>query len=191
MIFLTADLHFSHANIIEYTNRPFKDTRQMDDILIRNWNSIVNNGDTVYVLGDFSMRGADHKTWFAATLKKLKGTKILVLGNHDKLPALDYVELGFQSVHTSIWLEDIFLAHDPAWSTSLPIGSLMCCGHVHQLFTLVGSDRRVLNVGVDVCDYKPISFNIARELLRGDTSIGAQIDFSRPFDRHEKNSNNL
>lgn len=35
-IFLFADPHFYHKNIIGYENRPFKDVYEMNDIIISN-----------------------------------------------------------------------------------------------------------------------------------------------------------
>lgn len=44
MIFFTSDLHLGHKGIIEFCNRPFRDTADMQNILIRNYNSIVGQG---------------------------------------------------------------------------------------------------------------------------------------------------
>ena len=55
-IFYTADLHLGHANIIKYCNRPFKDVDQMNETLIRNWNSRVKPEDTVIHNGDFCFK---------------------------------------------------------------------------------------------------------------------------------------
>ena len=51
-IFFTGDLHFGHANVIAFDNRPFKTVEEMDAELIRRWNSKVGKGDLTYVLGD-------------------------------------------------------------------------------------------------------------------------------------------
>ena len=50
--FYIADLHFGHKNIIRYDNRQFASVDEMDNTLIKNWNSVVSNDDTVYILGD-------------------------------------------------------------------------------------------------------------------------------------------
>ena len=47
------DLHLGHANAIRFDNRPFADVDEMNESLIRSWNSMVTKQDTVYVLGDF------------------------------------------------------------------------------------------------------------------------------------------
>jgi calcineurin-like phosphoesterase family protein len=36
-IFLTADIHCGHANVIQYSGRPFADVEAMDMALIANW----------------------------------------------------------------------------------------------------------------------------------------------------------
>jgi calcineurin-like phosphoesterase family protein len=180
-------VNFSHENIIRYCKRPWKDADDMDYSLIANWNSVVAPEDMVYVVGDFTMKGYKQKEWFIRTLSALKGTKVLIYGNHDKLHPLEAVEVGFQSAHSSLWIDGIFLGHDPAWSTALPDGTNMMCGHVHDLFKLVenNSYRRVLNVGVDVWGYFPILFEDARAALLRGSSDDVKIDLADPnFDRH-------
>ena len=51
----TSDLHFGHANIIEYSGRPFRDVDHMNRALIERWNALVQPADTVWVLGDVAM----------------------------------------------------------------------------------------------------------------------------------------
>lgn len=37
-----SDLHFGHANILKFDNRPFRNTEEMETALIENWNSTVS-----------------------------------------------------------------------------------------------------------------------------------------------------
>ena len=81
-IFFTSDQHFGHKNVIRYDNRPFTSVEDMDEALIRNWNAKVTEKDTVYVLGDISWYN-DETT--ATIFNSLKGHKILIKGNHDRV----------------------------------------------------------------------------------------------------------
>ena len=58
MIYFTSDLHFGHDNIIRHTGRSFENAEEMDRILIKKWNQTVSSRDEVYILGDFTMKGA-------------------------------------------------------------------------------------------------------------------------------------
>jgi len=80
MIYFTADLHFRHDNIIRHCNRPFRSVEEMDKRLVENWNKTVKSNDEIYILGDLTMKGAEVANDF---LRKLKGIKYLVRGNHD------------------------------------------------------------------------------------------------------------
>lgn len=88
----------------------------------------------------------------------LHGQKHLILGNHDRFPAHDYVEIGFWTVHTSLELEnlDAVLIHDPV-ASCINRQKLFICGHVHDFFTEL---KNVINVSVEVGNYQPISSNI-------------------------------
>ena len=46
-----SDLHFGHANVIRFDGRPFADTKQMEEVLIDNWNGVVTEKDTTFILG--------------------------------------------------------------------------------------------------------------------------------------------
>lgn len=80
-IFFTADWHVGHNNVILFDKRPFRDINHMHTVLVNNYNSSVGNNDVCYFLGDMGLCSGD-------TLKKvisrLNGTKVLILGNHDK-----------------------------------------------------------------------------------------------------------
>ena len=50
--YYTSDLHLGHAEIVGMSGRPFSCVREMDEALIRNWNSRVCKNDDVYIIGD-------------------------------------------------------------------------------------------------------------------------------------------
>lgn len=110
--FFTSDLHFGHANIIKYCKRPFEDLHSMNKHMTKVWNETVTPEDTVYVVGDFALSARYNKE----VLPLLNGTKILIVGNHDKpFKAIyngqemqpickQYVEDGWQSIHKELYL---------------------------------------------------------------------------------------
>lgn len=109
-IYFIADTHFSEENIIKYENRPFQGVQDMDDSMIANWNRMVKEEDTVYLVGDF---GAGRRE--ALLLDKLKGIKYLIKGNHDMETNDYYRTAGFQEVYDHpIIIEDFWiLSHEP------------------------------------------------------------------------------
>lgn len=77
----TSDLHFSHRNVIEYCDRPYQNIQEMDEALIKQWNSQVNPEDEVWFLGDFGIN--KRKCLDQELLSKLNGKKYIIIGNHD------------------------------------------------------------------------------------------------------------
>ena len=63
MIWVTSDLHFQHETMIESGLRPYNFEKK----LIKNWNALVKDTDTVLILGDVAWRN-DYTVF-----KKLKG----------------------------------------------------------------------------------------------------------------------
>jgi calcineurin-like phosphoesterase family protein len=93
-IYFTSDWHINHANVITYSNRPFTDVDHMSRVLVNNYNSIVPDNAVCYFLGDMGMGKGEHIT---NVIKQLKGTKVLILGNHDN-PSNSMYNKGFDVV---------------------------------------------------------------------------------------------
>ena len=76
MIYFTSDLHLGHRGIIRMQDRPFADLKEMNRLLIYNYNAVVGKDDIVYILGDI----AHHLPVEDANemIRKLKGRKILI-----------------------------------------------------------------------------------------------------------------
>ncbi len=174
-IFATSDLHFNHESILKYCSRPFSTVEEMNEGLIQNWNEVVDSQSTVFVLGDVAM--GDRKL-IPSILSRLNGKIILVRGNHDHKNSLQY----FPEVHNEYMLEykgyKIEMTHNPGHLKYE--GDFSLCGHVHSSFRIktigdiIPADtthdhkykhpeiicpKFLMNIGVDVNDYKPISID--------------------------------
>lgn len=80
-LWVTADLHLGHENVIEYTDRPFASIEEMDARIIANWNAVVKPDDTVLLLGDFFF---GNPVRIKTIMGELNGIVHLARGNHDK-----------------------------------------------------------------------------------------------------------
>ena len=147
-----ADTHFSHPNIIKYTNRPFSNIKEMNLTLIENWNALVAKNDLVFFLGDFGMGTTEH---LREINQQLNGKKICIRGNHDGTPSKLY-KIGFSVVLESAIIKvghhDIELIHRP--SKEIP-NHFQLYGHIHEKNPnkLL---RNQLNLCVEVWNYRPV-----------------------------------
>ena len=164
--YFIADTHFGHDAIIRYENRPFKDTKNQEEYLIKNWNDIVKPEDTVYVLGDFGM--SDSKKETERLCRMLNGNKILVRGNHDTQEPEWYRQCGFKEaspwpiIYQNFWI----LSHEPLYiNENMPYANIY--GHVHANPTYKDVSRQSVCVCVERTEYKPISFEELRKKVLG------------------------
>jgi phosphoesterase len=153
--FFIADTHFGSDNIIRYENRPFDSSAEMDKTLINNWNKTVNNGDTVFVLGDFCESDDEKRI-----LSKLNGTKILIRGNHDFGTSSFYRKAGFEDVYDMPVLYDGFfmLSHQPLYvNSNMPYANIF--GHVHNNPMFKDYSKQHFCVSAERINYTPISYS--------------------------------
>lgn len=150
MRWFIADTHFNHTNVISYDNRPFRDTKHMEDEIVSKWNNTVRADDIVYHLGDFGFGPLEVQK---AILGRLNGTKILIRGNHDGGQARNE-RMGWNFVCDGMLINlsgiDIWLVHDPS---RMPTFCSLVHGHTHK-----HSDRpNSLCVSCNLHNYLPVS----------------------------------
>lgn len=101
-------LHFGHDWLAKY--RDFYDAYHHDEFLIKSWNSVVKSKkDLTYILGDVTMKDPEHYY----QLDRLRGRKIVVLGNHDLPKDVKYLLNYVESVGGMISYKDFCLTHAP------------------------------------------------------------------------------
>lgn len=171
-----SDIHFGHYNAIRFDSRPFSNVGEMDEKMVESWNSVVGHGDRTYILGDVSWHDTEHT---ADLLRRLRGQKILVRGNHDpQTPAfsrcfdevVDYAEVAApKSLGGSV-----MLSHYPiTFFKGAHYGKSHFYGHVHtgpewlmmkkirqDISHMYSRNVRMLNVGcmMNYVQYMPRTF---------------------------------
>lgn len=187
-VFFTSDWHIGHANVLKYSNRPFRDTKHMAEVLVNNFNASVSPDSITYFIGDM---GLGPEKELKDVISKLNGTKILIIGNHDK-GYNSMLEMGFAAVMHSVTLfianTRVTLSHCPLtgiWREhtegnkgAMPgdnwhgehkyknysledVGQFHLHGHIHSPNS--GKSVKILgrqmDVGVDANSYRPVSIS--------------------------------
>lgn len=150
--YVISDLHLGHNNIIKFSKglRFGENIEEHDQWIIDQWNSVVTKQDLVYVLGDVSMtkKGLE-------LVKKLKGSKHLVKGNHD-IESIDTYKQYFSAIYGLHNYRRVFwMSHAPIHPDSL-----------RQMFNLHGHTHQTL-VKMDNGDINPRYINCCVEMSYG------------------------
>jgi calcineurin-like phosphoesterase family protein len=189
MVYFTADNHFDHANIIKYCGRTLFMTEEdlimynkvknlsreeqrkfmvskeslqnMNLEQIRRWNEVVKKGDTVYQNGDFCLSRSSEtpdamKDPFNYYREQLNGNIIFIRGNHDKNNKNKTI---IENLVINYGGERIFLTHNPVHAN--PSYKINLVGHIHTNWKVLAlnNNSTMINVGVDVWDFRPITIN--------------------------------
>lgn len=198
--YFTADMHFNHANICEYSGRPWDNVSDMNDGLVEIWNSVVTEDDTVYVVGDACMGLI---TESLPILDRLNGAELrLIVGNQDRpFPTFKNAEFAklyedyFRAINFTETLtiagEQVELYHLPFTGDSndhaerfvkyRPVnnGQWLMHGHIHKTHMI---EDKMIHVGIDadwtsygVGRYEPIPLSAVEALIM-DTKSDLGID---------------
>lgn len=179
MIYLIADLHLYHKNIIDYCNRPFKSIDEQIEAIVNNWNKVVSSSDTTFILGDIDLlrprSSKERMNKVSSIIQSLNGIKYLIKGNHDELPDEWYLDNGISwvSKYPIIYEEWYILSHYPLFvNEKLPYINIH--GHVHNTQhrpeCAIVCKSKYVNVSIEVIDYTPISFEKIRSYVEQCTS---------------------
>ena len=180
---LISDTHFSHANIIKYCSRPFRNTTDMDEVMISRWQHAVKPDDLIYHLGDVGyLKGSQvpgEPSYIEKVMARLPGKKILILGNHDK-SAERMMELGFdfacESMMITAFGKMLYLNHRPL--PLLPHGAdRIIHGHIHNSTPesrkpyvhkgeMVEIPNFNINISVEMTNYAPVSLKALVEKIK-------------------------
>jgi calcineurin-like phosphoesterase family protein len=192
MNFFISDTHFYHYQLLEpndFAPRHFKNGDAMNQGMIDAWNERVDDNDTVYHLGDISMRPQDTPTDEETydMLKQLKGHMILIKGNHDYRSLFKFLSKHNETMSDGkprFQFEDVGALlkfdHTQFYCTHYP----MLLGKVEQIINLHGHIHHYsvpiaenINVGVDAPE---------REYLSEDLPWGSPLRGEEIIEMYEK-----
>jgi len=161
-IYLISDTHFDHANIIRYCHRPFKSVKEMNEIMVDNWNTTVKKNDVVYFLGDWGY-GRGHRS-MSYWKGRLKGTVISIQGINSRGHPHDESGLRYKIIKSK--KHTFFLIHDPNASNNW--NGWIIHGHLHNnkmdQYPFINGHRKTINVSVELIGYKPINLDALESL---------------------------
>jgi calcineurin-like phosphoesterase family protein len=151
MFWFTADEHFGHSKIIEYCERPFNSTKDMDNVIIENFNDRVAKDDVIIHAGDFCF--STKRTNALKYVYRLNGNHIFLKGCHDYwLPnGASYIwQRRFETIDNLIVVCHWCMR---TWKAS-HYNSFHLFGHSHGKLEAVGKSY---DVGVDNNSFYPVS----------------------------------
>lgn len=164
-IFMSSDLHFGHDRMFIWGPRGFESSQEHDEMIIRNWNSIVGPEDTVYVLGDLMLGDNDYGK---CCVERLNGHIKLIRGNHDSNKRWNEVYPTIPNIELVGWADVInyckyhfYLSHFPTLTGNLEKESLhqmiLCLhGHTHSKDKFYEDRPYIYNVALDANNNTPV-----------------------------------
>lgn len=166
-IWFTGDFHIGHANIIKYTNRPFKNVEEMNSTILENFYNAVKKDDIIFYLGDIAFGEELCRTTLGKMTEKVEIH--FIIGNHDR-KYLKTIETALYSGSINDLLDieidgqPITLCHYAmrVWHKS-HFDSWMLYGHSHGSLPPVGKQW---DVGVDYNGFKPLSYEDLKRIMR-------------------------
>lgn len=152
-IWLTSDLHLGHDRNFIWKPRGFKNVYEMNDAIIENWNSVVNEHDDIYVLGDILLGNSEENIKY---LKQLKGNIHITRGNHDSSNRIELYKKCWNVVEVNegkflnYHKYHFYLSHYPSlcgnYDEDKPLNTRMIslCGHYHTKDKFCDMDRGLI-----------------------------------------------
>jgi calcineurin-like phosphoesterase family protein len=183
-VFLVSDTHFGHAGVCRFTRndgvtklRPWDSAEEMDEAMVKAWNERVRPADKVYHLGDVVINRRA-----LGIMRRLNGDKVLIRGNHDIFPDVEYRE-HFRELRAYHVMNGMILSHIPIHSESLGRFGTNIHGHLHANRVMLPGfngkitdivDTRYHCVCVEQTDFAPILFE---DVIKRIEAEGGQIGF--------------
>jgi calcineurin-like phosphoesterase family protein len=172
-IFITSDLHFNHDREFVWKVRGYESVYEMNEAIVERFNSVVQPGDDVYILGDLCLGGGGPAILAAnkELIERLNGRLHIIRGNHDTEPRVRMYASCANVVDEIKWADMLnykgyhfYLSHFPTLTSNLEKESLKKCtcnlfGHTHQTTNFHLDMPFMYHVGVDSHNCYPMNLD--------------------------------
>ena len=153
-IFITSDTHFCHNKEFIYQPRGFESVNEMNEEIVKRWNSIVSPIDTVYHLGDVMLNDNAVGVRF---LNQCHGNIRILTGNHDTSTRVqEYVNIRPTILHIGLATiikhkgYNFYLSHYPTITSNYDVDKplkkrvINLCGHSHTTDPFLDWDKGLI-----------------------------------------------
>lgn len=169
-IWFSSDTHFGHDRDFIWGARGFKNVTEMNEQIVKNWNSVVKEDDIVYLLGDIMLGDGSGLKY----LKQLNGTIYIALGNHDTNSRAELykechnvadVQMGYR---IKAGKRTVILSHYPTITANGDdIKTLNFYAHTHQQDNNFFEGRKYMyHVGLDSHNCYPVKLETILEEIK-------------------------
>lgn len=174
-IWFTSDTHFGHNRAFIYEPRGFTNILDHDNTIIQNWNTLVQDDDNVYLLGDVML---GDNTYGLSCLSQLKGKIHIVRGNHCTDLRIElYKKCGnvvevTEGQYLKVNGQNFYLCHYPTFTSNLENSAalkehiLNLYGHTHQQTNFYKDIPFMYHVGLDSHNCYPVSIERVLEDIK-------------------------
>jgi calcineurin-like phosphoesterase family protein len=182
-VHFTSDTHFGHKLPRLHAARGVADRDEMDELLIRNWNSVAGKRDVVYHLGDLALCGTSR---LKEILDRLNGRIVLLKGNHDHRSTVKLMESRAAVAPRLHDIEvdgrQVVLCHYPilSWERAR-YESWHLHGHLHKTVFPVQLQLLMMDVGVDQNDLTPVSWERVCEHIEAKKSARERAQIAATY----------
>ena len=180
-IWITSDWHFNHNKEFIWKARGFSSVEEMNEDIIKKYNSVITNDDVVYCLGDCGLGGSGEESLnkLKSCIERLNGTIIIIRGNHctnqrselykqcKNVQQISYAEMiHYRKYH-------FYLSHYPTLTANLdddkPLRArtINLCGHSHATDPFADWEKGcIYHCEVDAHNGFPISLDTIIENMK-------------------------
>ena len=140
----------------------------MNNAIVENWNNIVTNEDTVFILGDLMLNDNEKGV---ELFNKLNGIKMIILGNHDTAARIELYKtlpntevLGYADIIKYNGYH-FYLSHYPTITSNHDEGRplkqiiLNLHGHTHDRRKFYQDNPTMYNVALNAHNNTPVSID--------------------------------